>query len=236
MYCPRCGAPRNPNSNFCPNCGASLAPIQPRPVNRAVTAPLAPAKKGRKKTLLVGLIAIIMVAATAGAALSDGNNKTATNEENGDERNEDQVATVDNGGNQTNDQTQDETTMVDDSNDNITDLNKSDEKNSIKIVQIESNPAGIDAGNEWLKISNFGNSSVDLKGWYITTSHGRQELDGLSGTIEPYQTMTIKFSKQFLDNEDESVTLYDSKGNAVDQTPSITDKKNDSWTWIRPVV
>lgn len=177
-----------------------------------------------------------MVAATAGAALSDGNNKTATNEENGDERNEDQVATVDNGGNQTNDQTQDETTMVDDSNDNITDLNKSDEKNSIKIVQIESNPAGIDAGNEWLKISNFGNSSVDLKGWYITTSHGRQELDGLSGTIEPYQTMTIKFSKQFLDNEDESVTLYDSKGNAVDQTPSITDKKNDSWTWIRPVV
>jgi len=37
----------------------------------------------------------------------------------------------------------------------------------ISIIEVESNPAGTDAGNEWVRLFNpFGNS-VDLTGWKI---------------------------------------------------------------------
>ena len=104
----------------------------------------------------------------------------------------------------------------------------------IRIVQVESNPAGTDAGNEWIVLFNTHNTLVDLSSWIIRSTHGSTNTYTLSGTIAACSERQITFPGQFLDNEDETVMLIDSFGNVVDLTPPITDRDNDSTTWSIP--
>lgn len=103
----------------------------------------------------------------------------------------------------------------------------------IVVAEAESNPAGPDAGNEWIKLYNPSEMPVDVSGWIIKSTHGRVESHTVQeGTvIAPCQHITILFSSQFLDNEDESVMLFDKKGHLEFKTPSFTDKSNDFVTW-----
>ncbi|MDW5564222.1 MAG: lamin tail domain-containing protein [Methanomassiliicoccus sp.] len=104
----------------------------------------------------------------------------------------------------------------------------------VRIIEVESNPAGTDAGNEWVVIKNEGNDSVDLTRWTIRSSSGETNIYVLSGTIEPDQSLKIVFTKQFLNNGDEVAKLIDPDGTVIDATPAIDDMSNDSWTWVRP--
>ena len=102
---------------------------------------------------------------------------------------------------------------------------------NVVILEVEPNPAGTDAGNEWVRLFNPSSSSVNLSGWEIVSTHGAINSYFLSGNIPACDDVKIIFPSQFIDNEDESLVLYDLTGQIVDITPIITDKANDASTW-----
>jgi len=109
----------------------------------------------------------------------------------------------------------------------------SDATSGIIIAEAESNPAGSDDGNEWIKLFNPSSSNKDISNWIVNSTHGKaMSFQIQSGTIfGSCEYVTIKFPLQFLDNEDESVILLDQNGIVIDKTPVFSDKSNDSWIW-----
>jgi len=105
---------------------------------------------------------------------------------------------------------------------------------NIVILEVEPNPAGTDAGNEWVRLFNPSGSSVNLSGWKISSTHGNTNTYFLSEIIPACDDIKIIFSSQFIDNEDESLILYDNTGKVVDSTPIIYDTENDATTWKIP--
>jgi hypothetical protein len=109
------------------------------------------------------------------------------------------------------------------------------------INEYEQNPAGIDAGHEWVEIFNPTSEAVSLSGWTIETMHGVQRCDDLGEVfLMPHAQLVYTFAGQALDNEGEgkfpiteSVVLRDSSGNRVDSTPWTVDTKNDGRSWQR---
>ena len=102
---------------------------------------------------------------------------------------------------------------------------------NIIIIEVEPNPEGIDSGNEWARLFNSGNESVNLSGWIINSTHADTKTFRLSGNIEACNDKLIKFPGEFIDNENESLILYDDTGKIVDSTSKINDGVNNSVTW-----
>jgi len=95
---------------------------------------------------------------------------------------------------------------------------------AIKINEVEMNPAGTDAGNEWIELYNNGN--ISLEGYIIVNGDGKNI--SLNDTFNGYFVYT--FTKQWLDNSNESVSLY--KGfELIDKTDLFDDSKNDDFTY-----
>jgi len=104
-------------------------------------------------------------------------------------------------------------------------------ESNIVILEVEPNPAGTDAGNEWVRLFNPSSNSINLSGWQISSTHGNTNTHNLSGNIGACDDFKIIFPNQFIDNEDESLILYDNTGRVVNSTPIINDKNNDASTW-----
>lgn len=62
-YCAKCGAEITEGSKFCKMCGASVGDTQKRTVNQKVSVKAAPVsrKSGKKKPMVIGIIAVIAV-------------------------------------------------------------------------------------------------------------------------------------------------------------------------------
>ncbi len=109
----------------------------------------------------------------------------------------------------------------------------------VVINEYELNPAGEDAGREWVELYNPTNEAVDLTGWSIETRHGVQGLGRLGGIMMPRARVVYQFSEQALDNIgegfpfEESLVLRDDRGRRVDSAPFSTDCWNDERTWQR---
>jgi hypothetical protein len=109
----------------------------------------------------------------------------------------------------------------------------------IVINEYELNPAGEDAGREWVELYNPTTEAVDLTGWTIETRHGIQGSGSLSGVMMPKTRMVYQFPGQALDNIgggfpfEESLVLRDERGRRVDSAPFSTDCWNDDRTWQR---
>lgn len=95
---------------------------------------------------------------------------------------------------------------------------------AIRVNEIELNPAGDDSGNEWVELYNQG--EIDLTGYKLANNDG-QEIE-LNGVFDKYYVYV--FSKQWLDNSDEKIFLYQN-GKLVDETDLLKDEKNDDLTW-----
>ena len=96
---------------------------------------------------------------------------------------------------------------------------------NVEITEVEANPEGNDGGNEWLEI--YSEDEVDLEGWYLENEDG--DIYNLSGSFDGY--LVIEFEKQWLDNKDFEITLYDEDGDEVHSTDELSDKDNDDFTW-----
>ena len=113
---------------------------------------------------------------------------------------------------------------------------KSDLPTHIVINEIEQNPYGIDEGNEWVEIYNPTTSDVNLDGWKLSTTHGKTVTVTLCGTIPANGYFVYTHTEQWLDNEDESVTLRDPSLNEIDRTPYLTEPyliDNGYYSWQR---
>ena len=106
---------------------------------------------------------------------------------------------------------------------------------NILINEMEQNPAGTDAGSEWVELYNPTSNTVDIGDWTLSTTAGTAvSLTIPSGTsIEAGGYRVYTHSSQWLDNEDESVILRDATGNEVDRTPILSDTYNDGRSWQR---
>jgi hypothetical protein len=111
---------------------------------------------------------------------------------------------------------------------------------TVVINEYELNPAGEDAGNEWIELYNPTSEAVSLVGWTVRTTHGTEALVPIgSAVLMPKERLVYHFLHQALDNqgngfpEQESIVLCDSDGRRVDSTPFSTDHWNDGRTWQR---
>ncbi len=95
---------------------------------------------------------------------------------------------------------------------------------AIIITEIEMNPAGTDAGNEWIEL--YSENEINLEGYKIINNDGKEI--NLSGSFLGYYAYVS--SKQWLDNEDEKVFLYKG-GELIDETDLLKDSWNDGRTW-----
>lgn len=85
------------------------------------------------------------------------------------------------------------------------------------------NPAGTDAGNEWIELYNDG--EISLEGYIII--NGDRKNISLNDTFNGYFVYT--FTKQWLDNFNESISLYNGL-ELIDKTDLFDDSKNDDLT------
>lgn len=105
----------------------------------------------------------------------------------------------------------------------------------VRVSEVEADPAGADAGAEWVEIENLDPHDVDLAGWTLRALHGRaSELTIPAGTVVPAGgRVVVAFTDgQFLDNADEVVQL--ARLSIVrDETPMLTDGHDDARSWQR---
>ena len=107
---------------------------------------------------------------------------------------------------------------------------------NVVINAFDPNPNGRDAGKEWVMLYNPTNSSVNVSGWMLSSTHysGGVNISIPQGTIIPPKCYwTYIHSKGWLHNNGESIILRDSKGNEIDRTPFKRDNDNDNRFWKR---
>ena len=112
-------------------------------------------------------------------------------------------------------------------------FDKSNLSTHIVINEIEQNPYGTDAGNEWVELYNPTTSDVNLDGWKLSTMHGKTVTVTLCGTIPANGYFVYTHTEQWLDNEIESVILRDPSLNGIDRTPYVPDTNSTRYSWQR---
>lgn len=94
----------------------------------------------------------------------------------------------------------------------------------VRINEIELNPEGTDDGKEWIEL--YSSETIDLNNWKIINEDDK--TINLSGNFDGYYV--INLDSQFLDNENESLRLYNGE-NIISFTPVLKDDLNDNKTW-----
>jgi len=87
---------------------------------------------------------------------------------------------------------------------------------------------------EWVELYNPTPNDVDISGWHLRTTGGDTETFIVpSDTIIPANGYFICERSRWLDNNDESLILYDSSWDEVDRSPVRSDNDNDDNSWQR---
>ena len=95
----------------------------------------------------------------------------------------------------------------------------------IRINEIELNPSGADTGNEWIEL--YSDSLININGWRLVNHDNKTKT--LTQTFQGY--LVINFSEQWLDNENESINLYDSNWSLISFSPILKDIFDNSKSW-----
>lgn len=103
------------------------------------------------------------------------------------------------------------------------------------VNEVEANPAGTDAGHEWIELHNPTDRSLPLGNWLLRSSHGQIEETLLAPDyrLDPGAFSLVPFDRQFLDNDGDSIKLIHPLGTIVDETPWAVDTSNDARTHQR---
>lgn len=107
----------------------------------------------------------------------------------------------------------------------------------VVINEVDTNPLGDDYRSplEWVELYNPTDKAVDIGGWQVaSTSISRKTLTFPTGTvIKPGQFLVYSNTLLWFTDVSERVQLKDKPGNVIDETPSLTDLKNDFSSWQR---
>ena len=100
---------------------------------------------------------------------------------------------------------------------------------AVYINEVELNPIGTDAGNEWVELYNSGNE-INISGWYLQDRDGNNiSLNVIIGKNNFY----VADSLSGLVNGDENIKLFNNLGVLVDGTGNLSDGADDNDTWQR---
>ncbi len=109
--------------------------------------------------------------------------------------------------------------------------------NHVVINELDINPAGDDAKaiSEWVELYNPTNEDVDIGGWKIASTTVTKKTLALpvGTTIKAGQFLVYSYTKLWFPDLAEKVQLRDNFGNVIDETPVISDQKNDFSSWQR---
>ncbi|MGB2982969.1 MAG: lamin tail domain-containing protein [Candidatus Bipolaricaulia bacterium] len=107
----------------------------------------------------------------------------------------------------------------------------------IVLNEVELNPQGRDAGNEWVELLNLSDEEIDLAGWVLTYSYraaGEILISEEPLLLGPGERYVFAYPRLMLRNDDKTVIeLRDLDGNVIDKTSVIRDEANDAQTWQR---
>ena len=107
----------------------------------------------------------------------------------------------------------------------------------IVINEVDINPPGNDAqsASEWVELYNPTENDVNVGGWEIaSTTVLRKTMTIPVGTIIPTGGfLAYSYQSVWFTDVSEVVQLRDASGVVIDQTPSISDLKNDFNSWQR---
>jgi len=128
-------------------------------------------------------------------------------------------------------------TLKDSSGDVITSFEYPSMVNSIYINEVEINPGGSEAGNEWVELYNHSDNAIDLTDWEIGAQVGTsiKLTIPLEGVIPANGYMLVQVGVEFLNNQGEVVELRKPDGSLADQTPEagLLDLIGDDRCWGR---
>jgi len=94
----------------------------------------------------------------------------------------------------------------------------------LQITEVELNPLGKDAGNEWIEF--YSEEEINLSQYKIKNN----DQDELVINYSFNKYFIYSFQNQWLDNVDESVFIYNNS-KLIFQTPLFEDKENNEKTW-----
>lgn len=81
------------------------------------------------------------------------------------------------------------------------------------------NPAGTDSGSEWVELFNNGTNGVSLNGWTLVSGNGKKFVfKDRSIGVGNYLVLKQPETKLVLRNQEESLSLYDSRGKLASQS------------------
>jgi len=107
----------------------------------------------------------------------------------------------------------------------------------IVICAFDQNPEGdrtIDRFFEWVMLYNPTNKSVNISGWTLSSRcYGGRSIPIKNTTILPKNYWTYIHGKRWLRDNDEQITLNDTEGNTIDETPVVNDGYDDNRYWAR---
>jgi len=103
--------------------------------------------------------------------------------------------------------------------------------------EIELNPEGFDADNEWVEILNVSDAAIDLAGWQITANYRDDTvllITEESLLVPPGGRYIYTYEGLRLRNDSGTVIqLINPDGVVVDETSPLKDTADDEQTWQR---
>ena len=109
--------------------------------------------------------------------------------------------------------------------------------NHVIINEVDINPPGDDSKtiSEWVEIYNPTNEEVYIGNWQIasTTVLKKTLTIPIGATIKPGQFLTYSYQSSWFTDVSEKIQLRDDSGTIIDETPSLSDLKNDFNSWQR---
>jgi len=121
----------------------------------------------------------------------------------------------------------------------------------LKITEILPNPKSTDKGNEWIEITNFSQTPLNLANFTLDDSEKGSKPFTLTQTIPPHSTLLLSDTQTSisLNNKEDQVRLFNIQGTLVDslhytdsqsgKSYALTDIKSQSntnqlWMWTTP--
>ena len=112
-------------------------------------------------------------------------------------------------------------------------LSQSSFDSDIVINEVETNSPGSDK-YEFVELYNPTAKEIDISGWSIIPSATWKTLEIPDGTIiEPNSFVALTHVNFWFKDFGETITLRDTAGNLIDETPLIEDLENDNFSWQR---
>ncbi|MDC0041614.1 lamin tail domain-containing protein [Candidatus Nitrosopelagicus sp.] len=112
-------------------------------------------------------------------------------------------------------------------------LSQSSFDSQIVINEVETNPAGSDS-SEFVELYNPTAAEIDVSGWSLIPSSTWKTLEIPNGTIiKPNSFLAFTHVNFWFKDFGETITLRDTAGNLIDETPLIKDLEDGSKSWQR---